>query len=330
MKDRVPGKAGRVLITPEDGSPAFYATMTRADEPTQAGDPLNKATLLADAVAKMYGLGTEVVPSDVFGYLGFYAQHQWFRKVVPSFEPAISETVDWLVIYDEASTTVRELSYYSTVLLDPNQKVIFPDEHTSIDIGYNVTSNIPKLRGKYISVGGQAYYVPSDAGYIADTEGNGHRIRLQAQAVYAKDLSAAGPDTYLHDSDENAYPHSGESGGYEYTYLGRPVTKLIHEPLRIFAGKYYGTGEYGAATPNRIEVPFKKVLALFVLSQTSRTFVSGGIAYLGQPGSSAYTVFTAFDGGLEWYGASASNQANDKDEWYHYVAIGIDSDREEN
>ena len=48
MTDRVPTKPGRVLITPEGGGAPYYATMTRADDPTQPGTPLNKATLLTD------------------------------------------------------------------------------------------------------------------------------------------------------------------------------------------------------------------------------------------------------------------------------------------
>lgn len=48
MKDRIPTKPGRVLLTPEDGSAPFYATLTRADEPTQEGTPLKKANLLSE------------------------------------------------------------------------------------------------------------------------------------------------------------------------------------------------------------------------------------------------------------------------------------------
>lgn len=65
MQDRIPVNPGRVLITPEDGSAAFYATMVRSDNPTQEGTPLNKATLLKDATAAMYGLGGDAVPDDV-------------------------------------------------------------------------------------------------------------------------------------------------------------------------------------------------------------------------------------------------------------------------
>lgn len=66
MKDRMTANPGRVLITPEDGSAAFYATVTRADNPTQAGDPLSKITFLKDATAALYGLGADAVPDDVF------------------------------------------------------------------------------------------------------------------------------------------------------------------------------------------------------------------------------------------------------------------------
>lgn len=66
MQDRTPTKPNRVLIRPEDGSPAFYATMTRADEPTQPGDPLNKTTFLKDATAALFGLDETAVPDDVF------------------------------------------------------------------------------------------------------------------------------------------------------------------------------------------------------------------------------------------------------------------------
>lgn len=69
MLDRVSTKPGRVLISPEDGKAAFYATMARADEPTQEGSPINKTTLLADATAAMYGLESNAVPDDVFRFL---------------------------------------------------------------------------------------------------------------------------------------------------------------------------------------------------------------------------------------------------------------------
>lgn len=45
--DRVPTRPGRVKITPENGGSAYYATVERADAPTQEGTPLSAANLNA-------------------------------------------------------------------------------------------------------------------------------------------------------------------------------------------------------------------------------------------------------------------------------------------
>lgn len=50
MKDRVPLYPGRVKLTPVSGQENTY-DMVRADEPTQEGTPLSKATLLSDDTA---------------------------------------------------------------------------------------------------------------------------------------------------------------------------------------------------------------------------------------------------------------------------------------
>lgn len=47
MKDRIPTYPGRVKLTPVTGSPDLF-DMEMADEPTQVGTPLNKATFLTD------------------------------------------------------------------------------------------------------------------------------------------------------------------------------------------------------------------------------------------------------------------------------------------
>ena len=42
VKDRIPKKPNRILITPENGTAPFYATWQRADEPIEEGTPINK------------------------------------------------------------------------------------------------------------------------------------------------------------------------------------------------------------------------------------------------------------------------------------------------
>ena len=65
MQDRVPLYPGRVKMTPVVGQENTF-DMVRADEPTQEGTPLNKATLLKDATAAILGLPNTAVPDDAF------------------------------------------------------------------------------------------------------------------------------------------------------------------------------------------------------------------------------------------------------------------------
>lgn len=46
LEDRVPGKPGRVLVTPEDGGEAFYATLELADEPVVPGNKVNRQNVI--------------------------------------------------------------------------------------------------------------------------------------------------------------------------------------------------------------------------------------------------------------------------------------------
>ena len=73
MQDRVPLYPGRVVLTPVSGQANTY-DMTRADQPTQEGTPLNKASLLKDATAALYGLGTDAVPDDALSAINTLIQ----------------------------------------------------------------------------------------------------------------------------------------------------------------------------------------------------------------------------------------------------------------
>lgn len=67
MKDRIPTQPGRVKITHADGT-SEYVTWERADDPTQEGTPINKATLFTDAMGTRYGL-PDATPSKGFEML---------------------------------------------------------------------------------------------------------------------------------------------------------------------------------------------------------------------------------------------------------------------
>lgn len=57
LEDRVPGKPGRVLVTPEDGGAAFYATLELADEPVVTGNKVNRQNVI-DTIIDALEVGT--------------------------------------------------------------------------------------------------------------------------------------------------------------------------------------------------------------------------------------------------------------------------------
>ena len=70
MKDRQPTRPGRVKLTPENGQAPFFATMEMADEPSEVGTPLNRATLLSNETASAFGLDPDTsTPEQVFNFL---------------------------------------------------------------------------------------------------------------------------------------------------------------------------------------------------------------------------------------------------------------------
>ena len=68
MQDREPTYPGRVTLTPVYGLANTY-DMERADQPTQEGTPLNKANLLKDATAALFGKTNAAVPDDILNLL---------------------------------------------------------------------------------------------------------------------------------------------------------------------------------------------------------------------------------------------------------------------
>lgn len=63
MQDRIPKYPGRVKLIPVAGKENVY-DMVRADEPQQEGTALNKANLMTDATAALFGLSSSAVPND--------------------------------------------------------------------------------------------------------------------------------------------------------------------------------------------------------------------------------------------------------------------------
>lgn len=130
MKNRVSKYPNRFVVTPEDGSAPFQATITRADEPIEEGTPLNKATLLTDETANSFGLGEDAVVDDVLNIL-----HQ---------------KTFWTTLLD--TTATADKTSFSATLSDDIRK------YTDIA----VICNAPNVNGSsgsaHFSIGGATIY----------------------------------------------------------------------------------------------------------------------------------------------------------------------------
>ena len=336
MLDRVPTKPGRVLISPEDGKAAFYATMARADDPTQEGNPLNKATLLSDATAAMFGFGQEAVPDNVLGFLGKYAQHMWWKKAVKNIQIRIADTLTELLVYDNSvvnkETTVTA---YPEISVDLNGELALSGKTVTISVTYTYYNKILDYPGYYFERDGQIYAIDADTTAVRDKGGAGNRNTIGVKAVTTEDLTLDDSQRIVFSNDPNAYPLDREENGYAYTYAGRPLEQLTTETPMVVHVMYLGTGVYGASTPNSLTLPFKKTLALLVVPEEGGYHDDVMVVYLGQPGGERL-VFTESGNVIEWYysGTNGTNgpsyQANIAGTVYHCFAIGLASGREEN
>ena len=65
MQDRIPTYPGRWKLTNVATGEVIIVDAVRADDATQDGTPMNKATFLKDATAALFGLTALAVPDDV-------------------------------------------------------------------------------------------------------------------------------------------------------------------------------------------------------------------------------------------------------------------------
>lgn len=332
MVDRVPLYPGRVKMTPVSGQANIY-DMVRADSPTQEGTPLNKGSLLKDATAALYGLGSDAVPDDVLEEIGKYKQYWWKRKKVTYVEKEKSS--EQAICY---GSTVATITYADSISIDQLTGAISLVNPQTVTIDSSSTANT--LLGKYcktvnITPEKILKYPESNVNWIFNS-GWPNSIRGEPVYIITAEANIANTAEYMRSSSRNAYPDSGMQGGYAYEYLGIPfdnaVTALKHE-----TGSYIGTGTYSSSNPNSLTFGFEPKL-VFISGNHKPAYIGGlfmcfdltndyavtngyGYKYFGSANSRNYAKKVGNT--LFWYNEeNYSVQLNDPNYTYNYIAIG--------
>lgn len=356
MNDRIPLYPGRVKMTPVAGQANTF-DMVRADDPTQAGTPLNKATLLKDATAALYGLGTGAVPDDVLAWIGAYNTYWWRRRT-----PGGARYVE--VQSDIPNAIALFSPYVETSQVIYSKQLTIDQNNGTAALGAELT--LPKTSGQelaeaivanaplYVSVSGTIYCIPDGATagagsnpsfntstimyYTSSNKDhvniNGSGTPLGKTVTTERKQIPAGDWQYLHSPNRSAYPDSGTQDGYEYEYLGIPFDNAVTAP-KIETGSYVGTGTYGQANPNTLTFGFAPKLVI-VTGYGRYADESGSLYYVentffmalqGKSVSLSNTeigmVSTTFSGNkLSWYRSSPLYQFNTTGKVFDYLAIG--------
>lgn len=357
MYDRIPtpGQEGRMLISPEGGTP-YYATVAMADNPTQEGTLINKATLLKDATAALFGLGASAVPDDVHNWVGQYATH-W-----------------WSVLHGQASTGYKEVradiaantavTGAAAITISLSKTLTIDQSTGAVALASPTTISFPKYPATYaaiepyvaqlmaqapVYIQGLAddntgvYYLPSGSTYGTGTgSGNTVYARANADDYYTVTMNAgatvsaqkitsqlynipAGATTYVNSTDRNAYPDDATEGNLTYRYLGVPFDNAVKAP-EMEIGSYVGTGLYGDGNPNSLTFNFApRLVMIWKLGSVAYFFLfaRGDSTYSRQADSGIITSLPCtFDGNnLSWYAVTALDQANQSNDNYRYAAF---------
>lgn len=359
MQDRVPLYPGRVKLTPVSGQANTF-DLVRADQPTQEGTPLNKASLLKDATAALFGLGADAVPDDVLDWLGAYNQYWWSLTTPAVYGYTEVRTTDanrWWMNYTQTLYCSKSISIDQSngaiSLVDPVRKQTGTSQN---DVGVfrsYLISNAPI----YISgIGNSIFLVPSGISNSqlpieVFNEDNGywgiHSTVNSLQKITSQYGFSSGLETsFLHSASRDAYPDSGtDSEGNIYCYLGIPFENAvlsardIKVKARIATGSYTGTGTYGASNPNSLTFEFEpKAIFMWAVNNGIRlpnelaatTYIAaipannvyyyGGFDY---PGQTRGQIKRSIDGKtITWYSTGPGYQLNSSNITYYYLAIG--------
>lgn len=353
MQDRVPLYPGRVTLTPVSGQANTY-DLTRADQPTQEGTPLNKASLLKDATAALFGLGTDAVPDDALSWISFLNKYYWRRKTFAD-KYVVNEIEDekGVPISYKDDSTARKV-YYADSYTFNSEKSTF----TLVD--YQVVSVRPTqasisslgdiFENKYVlpeGLSGAFGNLPVNTQFIFHV-GSNHSITYPSGSnpwYYYKPAKRLKGERQIEDGEwqilssynKDEFPKTGLYNEMLYDFLDSPVNRIATN-TRIQTGKYVGTGTAGEANKNSLTFDIAPSIIVIYGEWGANTAVGYTVpvvivpyvgmdkfGFISRAGNAAGYVECKckFEGNsISWWGNNATNQGNMGDHQYNYIAIG--------
>lgn len=337
MKDRVPLYPGRVTLTPVSGQANTF-DLVRADQPTQEGTPLNKASLLKDATAALFGLDATAVPDDALSVLsrfhkGLGNEYVWSRQ----------QSIITITPFTSEGTILNTYKY--TGNLQYSDSVFYNQSTGEIELVNPTTASVSSLLSNYTVLYGKYLQLKETGDPKTDNklvkfddpftpvEANQNFLNVKSGGNF---VSVSFPlDGYVNSPDPNAYPPA-VSDGYTYTALGQFGNKV-----QIATGSYIGTGTDDAGNKNVISLPFAPKLVIVgkedyglvpMISGKSGAWLESFLWYEGlnrarsyqlSASKIAYIYFTDTSRTFTWYSSGdAQMQCNVSGTTYYYIAIG--------
>lgn len=333
MKDRIPLYPGRVKLNPVSGQANTF-DLVRADQPQQEGTPLNKASLLKNTTAALFGLGADALPDDVLAEIGKYKQYWWKRKKVTYVEK--QEKSDEAIF---GGKTTPIITYADSISIDKTTGEISLVNPQTVTLSSSSEANT--LLGKYcktvdITPEKILKYPDSNVNWEFNT-GWPRYIKGTPVYIITSEANIASTAEYVRSSDRNAYPDSGMQDVYKYEYLGIPFENAV-TALKVETGSYVGTGTYGSSNPNSLTFGFEPKL-VFISGNNKPAYHGGlfmcfdltddyavtngyGYQYFGETYQSNNYAKKAGNT-LFWYHTeSYGKQLNNPNYTYNYIAIG--------
>lgn len=301
MYDRSVQFAQRYQLKKVEGTDDIFDLIPAPGIVNNEGTLINKAALLKDVTAALFGLTTDAVPDDVFKILsrfqsGLGNEYLWAKS-----------KIGWAIVEDDY--------VYSNVTSDPyscSKNVTISESGViSLDSPSDIAWNlIPD--GYYIDYDKSGSIGKIVSGYGSTTR-YFHHLSTEKEEVV---------EQYLNSPDSDAYPPR-EPDGYTYTPLGQLGSKV-----RIETGSYIGTGTYGISNPTRIMFNFTpKIVILFNCYLNSGMkapmilFYPDTTQYFAEGTAGGMAVTIKWGKTLEFYADTAKTQFNVSRTTTQYIAI---------